>query len=175
MKKVINIAELESALLNIGLQDSDIDIYLDSAKKYNKGLIKLHTSINSSGYTLDALLTDTGMDVETKSISYDLVKCFDNKGITQHNRYEIIFTNTGSIYSFPYTPPYLPKYEGNVCEMIFSVVLREKYFKKNFYTPYWINRAILEYRKRLRRNGYRPIKFIQLKLEIQKSIIILLN
>ena len=37
MKKVINIAELESALLNIGLQDSDIDIYLDSAKKYNKG------------------------------------------------------------------------------------------------------------------------------------------
>ena len=57
MKKVINIAELESALLNIGLQDSDIDIYLDSAKKYNKGLIKLHTTINTSGYTLDALLT----------------------------------------------------------------------------------------------------------------------
>ena len=133
MKKVINIKELESALLNIGVPDSDIDIYIDFAKKYNKGLVKLHTVINASGYTLESLLIDTGIFLEQKSISSDLVKCFDNKGITQHNRYEILFANTGSVYSFPAAPPYLPKYEGNVCEMIFSIMLREKYFKKVFH------------------------------------------
>ena len=175
MKKVINTTELESALLNIGVQDSEIDTYIDFAKKYNKGLVKLHTIINSSGYTLEALILDTGIELQQKSISYDLVKCFDNKGITQHNRYEIVFTNSGSVYSFPSEPPYIPKYEGNICEMIFSVVLREKYFKNGLYVPYWINRAMFEYRKKLRRNGYRPIKFIQLKLDIQKSIINLLN
>ena len=175
MKKVINTTELESALLNIGVQDSEIDTYIDFAKKYNKGLVKLHTIINSSGYTLEALILDTGIELQQKSISFDLVKCFDNKGITQHNRYEIIFTNSGSVYSFPSEPPYIPKYEGNICEMIFSVVLREKYFKNGLYVPYWINRAMFEYRTKLRRNGYRPIKFIQQKIDIQKSIINLLN
>lgn len=170
-KKVFNIEQVIKKLKAIKANEADIKRLKKAMTAYNEAAADLNGHIEGMpDYTLCDLISDLDVKLEEIPLSTSLVSVWDNGGET-FDRYDIILRKSGETFGASENPSTgFGQYAGNICQFIYSNMLADKYYKNGAYVRTWVLKSYSEYIYRLRKRGFRPVRFHKLPAEVQQYI-----